>query len=159
MFSKTDKSNAGANSAREARAAPSIISANLHVIGNLQSEGEVQVDGTIEGDVSGKSLAIGERAKVTGEISADDVIVHGVVEGKIRAKRVQLAKSARVVGDIWHDILSIESGAHLEGHIKRLDHGKKGGGKKINLVTEPEKATVLDKDESPKVISQTAGRR
>ena len=157
MFSKTDK--AAANAKREARAAPSLISANLHVVGNLESQGEVQVDGTIEGDVSGKSLAIGERAKVTGEISADDVIVHGIVEGKIRAKRVQLAKSAKVIGDIWHEILSIESGAHLEGHIKRLDHEKKGGDKKINLVTEPGKPSVIEKNDPPKVISQSAARR
>ena len=159
MFSRTEKNAAGSNQAREPRTAPSIISANLHVVGNLRSEGEVQVDGTIEGDVSGKSLAIGERAKVTGEISADDVIVHGVVEGKIRAKRVQLAKSAKVVGDIWHEILSIESGAHLEGHIKRLDHDKSGGEKKINLVTEPEKPAAVAKDSAPKVIAQTAARR
>ena len=157
MFSKTDK--AAANAKREARAAPSLISANLHVVGNLESQGEVQVDGTIEGDVSGKSLAIGERAKVTGEISADDVIVHGIVEGKIRAKRVQLAKSAKVIGDIWHEILSIESGAHLEGHIKRLDHEKKGGDKKINLVTEPGKPSVIEKNDPPKVVSQSAARR
>ena len=158
MFSKTNKASAAANATREARAAPSLISANLHVVGNLQSQGEVQVDGTIEGDVSGKSLAIGERAKVTGEISADDVVVHGTVEGKIRAKRVQLAKSAKVVGDIWHEILSIESGAHLEGHIKRLDHEKKGGDKKINLVTEPGKPTVIE-SEAPKMVSQSAVRR
>ena len=157
MFSKTDK--AAANAKREARAAPSLISANLHVVGNLESQGEVQVDGTIEGDVSGKSLAIGERAKVSGEISADDVIVHGIVEGKIRAKRVQLAKSAKVIGDIWHEILSIESGAHLEGHIKRLDHEKKGGDKKINLVTEPGKPSVIEKNDPPKVVSQSAARR
>ena len=158
MFSKTEK-NAGANQTREARTAPSIISANLHVVGNLQSEGEVQVDGTIEGNVSGKSLAIGERAKVCGEISADDVIVHGVVEGKIRAKRVQLAKSAKVVGDIWHEVLSIESGAQLEGHIKRLDYDNKSGEKKFNLVTEPEKPSVAAKDGPPKVVLQTAARR
>ena len=157
MFSKTDK--AAANAKREARAAPSLISANLHVVGKLESQGEVQVDGTIEGDVSGKSLEIGECAKVTGEISADDVIVHGIVEGKIRAKRVQLAKSAKVIGDIWHEILSIESGAHLEGHIKRLDHEKKGGDKKINLVTEPGKPSVIEKNDPPKVVSQSAARR
>ncbi len=159
MFSKSEKSSSGPNSVREARAAPSIISASLHVVGNLQSQGEVQVDGTVEGDVSGKSIAVGERAKVTGEISAEEVVVHGVVEGKIRAKRVQLAKSAKVIGDIWHEILSIESGAHLEGHIKRFDHEKKGGEKKINLVTEPEKPTAVEKNEPATLISQTGSGR
>ena len=157
MFSKNNKASAGANGVREARAAPSIISVNLHVIGNLKSDGEVQVDGTIDGDVSGKSLAIGERARVNGEIQAEKVVVYGVVEGKIRAKKVQLGKSAKVFGDIWNEVLSIEAGAHLVGHIKRLDQDKKSP--KINLVAEPEKRKVLDGGNTPKVVSRSAGRR
>ena len=132
MFSKNERTKGGGDAAAN-RSVPSIISTNLNVIGNLKTEGEIQVDGTVEGDVTGRKLVIGERARVVGEIVADDVVVHGNTEGRIRARRVQLAKTSKVIGDILHESLSIESGAYVEGQLKRLE--KTGGGEpKINLV-------------------------
>ena len=81
-------------------APPSLISANLQIVGNLRSQGEVQIDGTVDGDVAANALTIGERATINGEIVADDVVVRGRVNGRIRARKVQLVKSAHVVGDI-----------------------------------------------------------
>ena len=109
---------------REVKAAPSTISANLHVVGNLKTEGEVQVDGIIKGDVPGRTLAVGEKAQITGEIIADEVMVRGVVHGRIRARQVELAKTAKVVVDILHDVLAIESGAYIEGRCKRLEKSR-----------------------------------
>jgi cytoskeletal protein CcmA (bactofilin family) len=104
-----------------ARVAPSLISANLQIVGNLKSEGEVQIDGRVDGDVAAISLVIGDRADIHGEVIADDVSVRGAVHGRIRARNVQLAKTAHVVGDIWHETLAIEAGAFVEGHCKRSD--------------------------------------
>ena len=134
MFSKNERTKGSAEAAAN-RSVPSIISNNLNVIGNLKTEGEIQVDGTVEGNVTGRSLVIGERARVVGEIVADDVVVRGNTEGRIRARRVQLTKTAKVIGDILHESLSIESGAYVEGQLKRLE--KAGGGEpKINLVSD-----------------------
>jgi hypothetical protein len=41
---------------------PSIISASLRIVGDLVSEGDVQVDGIIEGDVNARSLTVSEGA-------------------------------------------------------------------------------------------------
>ncbi|MGB0682856.1 MAG: bactofilin family protein [Magnetovibrionaceae bacterium] len=102
-------------------AAPSLISTDLTVVGDLKSDGEIQIDGRINGDICSDSLLVGESAIVTGEIVADRVTVHGAVNGQIRARKVNLAKTARVVGDILHDSLAIETGAFLEGHCKRIE--------------------------------------
>ena len=61
---------------------------------------------------------------IEGEIVAESVRVHGKVDGQIKALNVSLAKSSHVVGDILHDNLSIETGAFLEGHCKRLADGE-----------------------------------
>ena len=121
MFSKNDrdKRSASASSAGGFKAAPSIISVNLHIIGNLSTDGEVQVDGSIEGDITSQSLTVGEKASISGEIFAEDVEIHGAVSGKIRAGNIRIAKTARVIGDIWHEILSVESGAYIEGQLTR----------------------------------------
>ena len=120
MFSKNDRANPTSANNNE-KATPSLISASLYIVGNLKSEGEIQVDGTVDGDVSAHSLTIGEKARVTGDLLADHVLVRGTVHGRICSRRVQLAKTARVRGDILHEVLAIDSGAFVEGHIKRTD--------------------------------------
>lgn len=125
MFSRSKSTPAAAASGAAANskkppAPPSIASVDLRVVGDLTSQGEIQVDGAIEGDIRAKSLLVGETADIRGEILADTVVVHGRVTGQIKARSVHLAKKAHVVGDILHEDLSIETGAYLEGHCKRL---------------------------------------
>jgi cytoskeletal protein CcmA (bactofilin family) len=99
--------------------APSILSADLTVYGSIVSEGEVQLDGSVEGDVRAGQLTIGEEASVKGEVVAESVTVRGRVEGSVRARTVQLASTARVEGDVIHATLSIESGAFFDGQCRR----------------------------------------
>jgi cytoskeletal protein CcmA (bactofilin family) len=97
----------------------SILSNDLVVKGSIVSEGEVQLDGKVEGDVRAHSLTIGEEATVNGEVIAETVVIRGRVEGSVRARQVQLAATARVEGDVVHATLAIESGAYFDGHCKR----------------------------------------
>src|SRR5580692_2066458 len=80
-------------------AAPSIISADLTVTGTLVSNGDIQIDGIVEGDVRSVGLVISEKAQITGEILADDITVRGRVIGRIRARKVQLSATSHVEGD------------------------------------------------------------
>lgn len=100
---------------------PSIISSDVIVKGNINAAGEIQLDGTLEGDVKATMLIVGERAAVRGEIICESVTVRGRVEGSIRAKTVSLASTAHVMGDILHSSLSVEAGAHFEGNARHSD--------------------------------------
>lgn len=121
MFSKSSSKPAVSGPTEPAKvAAPSIISEDLKIVGDLHSAGEIQVDGRVDGDVRTNALLIGESAVIKGEIVADSVIVHGTVNGQIKASSVKLAKTSRVTGDILHEDLAIEKGAFLEGHCKRM---------------------------------------
>lgn len=102
-------------------AVPSIISADVIMQGNISSAGEIQFDGTLEGDLKAGSLIIGEKASVSGEVVCDTVTVRGRVEGSIRAKNVSLASTAYIQGDILHSSLSVETGAHFEGNCRHSD--------------------------------------
>ena len=128
MFSKgneKDTTTAAAPRPSGKAAMPSIISTDLTVSGNLVSEGDVQVEGTIEGDVKSRTLTVGQSGAVRGTVVADTVQVSGEVTGEIRATTVTLAKSARISGDIWHETLAIEAGARMEGTCKRLEGAAK----------------------------------
>lgn len=100
---------------------PSVLSSDLTIKGNVITSGDVQVEGTVEGDVHAHLLTIGESATVKGEIVGDDVVVHGRVIGRLRGLKVRLTASARVEGDIVHKTIAIESGAHFEGSVQRQE--------------------------------------
>lgn len=103
------------------RTAPSIISSDLVVHGNMTATGDIQVDGTVEGDIRSQSLTIGEKASITGEIIAEDIVIRGRVVGTIRGRRVQLASTCHVEGDILHEALAVETGAFFEGNCRHSD--------------------------------------
>lgn len=124
MFSRTKRAAAQASESLPSRpmgAVPSIISADMTIIGDIASQGEVHIDGTVQGDVTVKALVLGEGADIKGTISAEKVRVCGAVTGSIRAQDVTLVRTARVLGDILHLQLAIEPGARLEGMCRRLD--------------------------------------
>ena len=105
---------------------PSIISADVKIIGQINSEGEVQIDGNFEGDIRTKVLLVGESGKIKGEVLAQTVHIHGSVNGHVKARDVNLAKTAHVIGNILHENMSIETGAFLEGNCKSLEANKDG---------------------------------
>ncbi len=114
---------------------PSIISADLKIVGDLHSNGDLQIDGAIEGDITSRSLTVGEGAVVRGSLVAENVRVYGAVFGQIKANSVTLAKTAKVEGNVVHQALSMEAGAVLSGNVSRLDTAV-GGGARPGTATE-----------------------
>ena len=134
MFVRSDKTSDGAPAAKAAEPAagpgrddgkrattrsgppvPSLIGAGLRVKGDLESAGEIKVDGEVEGDVRGKSVLIGEGAIVKGSIFGDTVTVSGTIEGKVEAMAVTVESTAKLTGDIIHETVKIEQGAYVDG--------------------------------------------
>ena len=107
--------------APKAKPPASVLSNDLHVVGNLKTTGDIQVEGTVEGDIRAHLLTIGESATIKGEVVADDVVINGRIVGRVRGLKVRLTATARVEGDIIHKTIAIESGAHFEGSVQRQD--------------------------------------
>lgn len=127
----TDASSSGTSSTSQAAepakkgpsGVPSIISADLKIVGDLKCSGDVQVDGTVEGDINSRLLIVGAAARIEGSISAETVRISGTVQGEVKAKSVTLDKTAKVIGDVVHENLTMEAGAFLEGGVRRLQAG------------------------------------
>jgi len=115
------------SAAPKAKPPASMLSSDLTITGNIRTSGDIQIEGTIEGDVYAHLLTVGESAVVRGEIVADDIVVNGHVIGRVRGLKVRLTSSARVEGDIIHKTIAIESGAHFEGSVQRQDDPLKSG--------------------------------
>ena len=102
-------------------AMPSIIGAGLQIVGDLKCDGEVQIEGSFEGDVKCHTLVVGADASVVGSVECDSVRICGKINGRISAPAVELASTAHVVGDILHERITIETGAYFEGSLKHLN--------------------------------------
>ena len=121
-FGKSDKdASAPARGAGKASGETSAISADLKVVGNLESAGDIQVDGTVVGDINSRSLTVGQGAHVDGSITAEKVRICGKLSGQVTAASVSIASTAVMVGDITYQMLSIEEGAALEGRCHKVD--------------------------------------
>src|SRR5207244_4710456 len=104
-----------------ANGSASVIGVDLSITGNLESKGEVQVEGEVQGDIHAQRIVIGERARITGALIAEEVVVRGSVQGSIRGNAVTFQSSSRVEGDVFHKSLAIEQGAFFEGKSRRSD--------------------------------------
>ncbi|MFN3075283.1 MAG: polymer-forming cytoskeletal protein [Alphaproteobacteria bacterium] len=100
---------------------PSIVSADMRIVGNVTSSGEIQIDGSVEGDIRCVTLIIGVSGSIQGEVDADVARIHGGMSGQLRAKSVFLASSARMIGNVTHQSLAIEPGAVMNGHCRHMD--------------------------------------
>ena len=109
------------SSAPKAKPPASQLSTDLHITGNLKTTGDIQIEGTVDGDIRAHLLTIGEGATIKGEVIADDVVINGRIVGRVRGLKVRLTATARVEGDIIHKTIAIESGAHFEGSVQRQD--------------------------------------
>ena len=117
----TGSSSAQPSFQSKPKPSPSLLSSDLNIKGNVATSGDIQIEGTIEGDVRAHLLTVGESATIRGEVIADDVVVNGRVIGRVRGLKVRLTSSAKVEGDIVHKTIAIESGAHFEGSVQRQE--------------------------------------
>ena len=101
--------------------APSILSDDLKIEGNIVSEGEVHINGTVKGDVTARKLTLGEDGAITGTVEVDDAVISGKLAGRLTATSAVLLSSARVTADITHVSLAIAPEAIFEGFSRRLD--------------------------------------
>jgi cytoskeletal protein CcmA (bactofilin family) len=126
MFSKPTKPVSSSTRAENAEApgrkpvACSLITENVSLEGDLKSDGDVQLDGAIRGDLDVAHLSIGETGQVEGAVTAEAVEIRGRIAGTITARTVKLHATARVDGDITHGQLSIEPGAYFAGRSVKL---------------------------------------
>ncbi len=86
-----------------------------NVSGDLWSDGDIQIDGHLCGNVNCAQLIVGKDGAVTGVIIAEEAIIRGKTRGLIRATRVLLQASARVESEIIYQSLSVDEGATFKG--------------------------------------------
>ncbi|MDZ4668104.1 MAG: polymer-forming cytoskeletal protein [bacterium] len=94
-----------------------VLNAGTKIVGDLNSEGDLRIDGTVKGNIEIKTkLVLGVSSSVDGNVNAQNCDVSGNVNGTITVSELLTIKaSAKIQGDISCNKLVIESGAEFNG--------------------------------------------
>ncbi|HLP71300.1 MAG TPA: polymer-forming cytoskeletal protein [Bacteroidales bacterium] len=109
-------------------AAINLISSGTEITGDINSSGDIRIDGTVTGtlNIKGK-VVIGPTGKIKGEVICKNSEISGVIEGRISVSQLlNLKASSRILGDISTSKLSIEPGAKFSGNCKMSENESNG---------------------------------
>ena len=99
--------------------AGTIIGSGLTVEGEITSDEDVVVTGTVRGKLSVEgAVTVDAGALVEADISAGSLQVGGSVTGNVAAgDRVDLLSGGRLIGDVKASRLTIADGASFKGNV------------------------------------------
>lgn len=116
------------NNLEKFKDAETVIGASIKVKGNFQGQGNIVIEGSVEGSVkTAANLFVGDQAVVIANIEAKDAVINGEVRGNIKTKNyLAIGRSAKVTGDLHYGEISIDKGASINGQLLMMsEEGKK----------------------------------
>ena len=110
-----------------------MIGSGTIITGDIQSKGDIRVDGTLKGSINTEGkVVLGANGTIEGDVICQDADISGTINAKITvSKLLSLKATARLNGDIVTSKLSIEPGATFTGScsmgavIKDIKHVEK----------------------------------
>jgi len=128
MFSenKKDKQNL------ETTSTQNIISQGTIIVGDLTSEGDLRIDGIVEGNLRTKGkVVVGKSGLIKGTLNGTDAYFEGKFSGKLTlSNTLTLKSSAHIEGEVVLGKLSVEPGATfnvtcvMKGAVKEFNKGE-----------------------------------
>jgi len=88
--------------------------------GNIETYGNIRIEGKVKGDVKSKSkVALGNASQVEGNILAQNADIEGEVKGRIEVTELLVLKATAVInGDIVTGKMVVEPGAVFNGSCR-----------------------------------------
>ena len=86
------------------------------VADDIKGEGDVSIEGPLDGNVTARCVTVGPEGHVTGSIKAERVVISGTVQGDVKAGEISFSASSKFKGTVTvHEFLEVERGARFEG--------------------------------------------
>ncbi len=106
--------------AQDASNSSNIIGKGTLVEGNIETFGNIRVEGKVNGSVKSKSkIVLGQSSLIEGNIVAQNAEISGEVRGVVEiSEQLILRPSATIDGDIITNKLIVEAGASFNGGCK-----------------------------------------
>ncbi|MEO0311545.1 MAG: hypothetical protein RIQ89_1202 [Bacteroidota bacterium] len=133
MFNKPKTNEGNTPSPNTSNGTINIIGAGTVIEGDIKSNGDIRIDGTVFGSIYSKAkVVVGNTGNIQGDVHSQNADVSGNIKGKTAVAELLFLKStSRISGDIVTGKLVVESGATFTGScnmgavIKDINHGDK----------------------------------
>ena len=94
------------------------IGKGVTIKGEFNAPDVIVVDGTIEGNVTARSIRVGASGVIKGNVTSEDADVHGSMSEKVEVKEFLLVRSTgRIEGNVSCGDVQVEKGAVLAGGV------------------------------------------
>lgn len=119
------------------------------VVGDLQAESDIRVDGTIKGNLKCKAkVIIGPKGMIDGEVTCENAVIEGGFNGKLHVKdMLSIKETAKVSGDVITRKVAMMAGCDFEGNVTTRggkmgasNNGQGGNGNRVAALKEKERA-------------------
>lgn len=116
LFGKSGKAN------KRRGGGTTIIATGTTLIGELKPEGNLHIDGRIEGNIiSEYDVSIGADGSFEGEIQSHRMVVSGFARGRIECDSLEIVEQGRVLGEVSSRAFVIEPGGQFLGESRSTD--------------------------------------
>lgn len=128
MFNQKSKSEISGDVSAPGTGAATIIAAGTVLKGDISSNGDIRIDGTLQGNIQCQAkVVIGSNGSVEGDISGQQADIMGKVSGTIKVKELLMLKGgSHVNGNLYAGKLQIEPSANFNGqcHMTTATNGQ-----------------------------------
>ena len=94
-----------------------IIGADATFVGTISNVKSIEIEGTVEADLSAEKLSIGATGKFTGQVTSDLVVIGGAYDGIMQAGSIWATETAQIAGEIHYQSLQMDRGAALNCRV------------------------------------------
>jgi cytoskeletal protein CcmA (bactofilin family) len=145
MFNQKSKSDSFDDTPVSGGNSASIIAAGTTLKGDITSNGDIRIDGTLQGNIHCTAkVVIGANGTVEGDISGQQADIMGKVNGTIKVKELlQLKGGSQVNGNLYATKLQIEPSASFNGQCHMNGNGSVQANGHSNGVTKTEKPLTI----------------
>ena len=95
----------------------SIITQGIDFTGEVNTEGDIHIDGSMKGTIKANEVVIGQNGNFEGEIISNILIVNGKIKGKFNIQNLSIRKDGTLSGKAKYLNVTIESGGKVLGEL------------------------------------------
>ena len=107
---------------RDEKQSNTVIASGVRFDGNITSNGQVYIYGTVHGNIDAKEglIKIMRNGAVEGDITSRELIIDGVVNGNCRSETIDVYENGNITGTLVWNSLTIKKGAVFNGKSEQL---------------------------------------
>lgn len=116
-----------------------IVGAGTTIKGEVNTDSDIRIDGTLIGTLNAKGkLIVGKSGKIDGEVNCRNADFSGEIKAKVNVSELlSLKSSTRLHGDVTTSKLAVEPGAVFTGSCQMSDDKGSNYGNKPFEATKP----------------------